>query len=123
MGDEPDDLVGFAARMFDAEAAAPIYVSVDGRTVDATHVRACARRFVEERLVRACDPLGLRSVEVRHDELVDAVFTWGSLVIDEARAAGLVDEVAAEGHAVVDGRSDGATLVKRAPSTRAGPAP
>lgn len=116
MGD--DDLVGFAARMLDAEAAGPVYVSVDGRTVDPTHVRACARRFVEERLVRACDPLGLRSVEVRHDELVDAVFTWGSLVIDEARAAALVDEVAAEGHAVVVERAAAASHVKRG---RAGP--
>lgn len=108
-----DDLVGLAARLLGAEAAAPIYVSVDGRTVDPTHVRACARRFVEERLVRACDPLGLRSVEVRHDELVDAIFTWGSLVIDEPRAAALVDEVAAEGHAVLVDRADGATFVKR----------
>lgn len=100
------DLVRLASDLLDAEAAEPVFISVDGRTVSASLVRRAVRRLLDARLAAAATTLattssgadaGLEPVRVALTDVAEHVLAWDSVVLSEALAADLVLTLAGEG--------------------------
>ncbi|MCW8140519.1 MAG: hypothetical protein KIT58_16595 [Planctomycetota bacterium] len=117
MAASEDDLVRLASDLLDARASAPVFISIDGRTVAPTLVGRAVRGLVDARLAAG----GGAPVEVALSDVTEHVLAWGSVVLAEDAAARLIDALAAEGWLEVV-RRDGRRLWLRL-SPLAGEAP
>lgn len=117
--DTPTDLVRLASDLLDAEPAAPVFISIDGRTVAPTLVRRAVRTLLEARLAGA--PEG-QAVRVELSEVTEHILAWGSIVLSEALAADLLLALAADGAVQVARREPRAMWVRSAsPAAPAAP--
>lgn len=114
-----DPLVDLWAETLGAAPSAPIYVSVDGRTVEPSRLEAAIRRLLDDRLVKLCDPLGVKVASVDLDDVCEAALATCDVVLDRGQAQGVIDALEAAGHVVVVARRGG--LVELRPGR--GPAP
>ncbi|MBX3467840.1 MAG: hypothetical protein KF878_13230 [Planctomycetes bacterium] len=112
MAASEDDLVRLASDLLDARASEPVFISIDGRTVAPTLVGRAVRGLVDARLAAG----GGAPVEVGLDEVTEHVLAWGSVVLSEEVAAGLIDALAAEGRLEVARREGRRLWLRAAPA-------
>src|SRR5262245_3735349 len=108
-----DPLVDLWAETLGAAPSPPVYVSVDGRTVDPSRLQAAVRRMLDDRLVRLCDPLGVKIATVELDDVCEAALATCDVVLDRGQAAALVEALAAAGHLELVARRDGRVELRR----------
>lgn len=116
-----DPLVDLWAETLGAAPSAPIYVSVDGRTVEPSRLEAAVRRLLDDRLVKLCDPLGVKVAQVDLDDVCDAALATCDVALDRGQAQGVIDALEAAGHVLVVARRGG--LVELRPGRGPPPAP
>jgi hypothetical protein len=123
----PQDLVRLAADLLEAETADAPFISIDGRTIAPSLVRRAVLSWVDARLAPTTgdarvdvlvEPLRLEASDV-----TEHVLAWGSVVLSEPQALGLVDDLVAEGALEVASREPRARLLRRASPSRPEPTP
>lgn len=118
MSDAAHDLVRLAADLLEAETTPPVFISIDGRTIAPSLVRRAVLACVEELVAPSTGDARVDTLvppaRIDGSDLTEHVLAWGSVVISEAQALGLVDELAAEGALEVVSGEPRARLVRRA---------
>ena len=113
------DLVRLAADLLGAEAATPLFISIDGRTVAPSLVRRAVLACLEARLAPATGDARVDALaaptRVEASDVTEHVLAWGSVVLSEAQAGDFVDALARDGAVEVVAREARAWLVRRAP--------
>jgi hypothetical protein len=86
-----DELLRMAHDLLAGEASEPVFISLDGRTLEPSRVRRAVRALVEERLRDAPE------VDLHLSDITERLLEWGSLVVSEDVARALVQDLAREG--------------------------
>lgn len=118
MPDPAHDLVRLAADLLQAETADPVFISIDGRTIAPSHVRRAALACVEAQLAPTTGDAGVDALvppaRIDAAAVTEHVLAWGSVVLSEAQALDLLDDLGREGALEVVSRDERARLVRRA---------